>query len=84
TDRGQTWAQLDTLAGDIVMAVALSPNYATDGTLVAATYVGEAYLSQDGGDTWEPMHSQVIAPPPSQCRPPGYRAAPRFVPGPWI
>ncbi|MEM9161908.1 MAG: YCF48-related protein [Cyanobacteria bacterium P01_F01_bin.4] len=28
TDRGQTWAQLDTLAGDIVMAVALSPDYA--------------------------------------------------------
>lgn len=55
TDRGQTWAQLDTLAGDIVMAVALSPNYATDGTLVAATYVGEAYLSQDAGDTWQPM-----------------------------
>ncbi|MEO1402153.1 MAG: YCF48-related protein [Cyanobacteria bacterium J06635_1] len=55
TDRGQTWAQLDTLAGDIVMAVALSPNYVTDGTVVAATYVGEAYLSQDRGDTWQPM-----------------------------
>ncbi|MEA5463795.1 VPS10 domain-containing protein [Leptothoe sp. PORK10 BA2] len=55
TDQGDSWTQLDTLPGDIVMALALSPDYGTDNTLVAVTYVGEAYLSEDGGDSWNPM-----------------------------
>ncbi|MEM6253589.1 MAG: glycosyl hydrolase [Cyanobacteria bacterium P01_D01_bin.156] len=55
TNQGETWAQLDTLPGDIPMALALSPNYATDKTVVAVTYVGEAYMSNDGGDSWSPM-----------------------------
>lgn len=55
TDRGEGWTQLDTLPAQIVMALALSPDYATDNTLVAVTYVGEAYLSEDAGDSWTPM-----------------------------
>ena len=55
TDRGDSWAQLDTLPGDIVMALALSPNYARDQTLVALTYVGEAYISRTDGNSWSPM-----------------------------
>ncbi|NEQ54700.1 MAG: glycosyl hydrolase, partial [Leptolyngbya sp. SIO3F4] len=55
TDGGAGWSQLDTLPGDIVMAVAVSPDYANDKSVVAVTYVGEAYQSQDGGETWTPM-----------------------------
>ncbi|MEM9487323.1 MAG: YCF48-related protein, partial [Cyanobacteria bacterium P01_F01_bin.116] len=55
TNQGDSWTQLDTLPGDIIMALALSPDYATDNTLVALTYVGEAYMSEDGGDSWTPM-----------------------------
>ena len=55
TDQGQSWQQLDTLPGDIVMALALSPNYSNDHTLAVVTYVGEAYVSENGGDTWKPM-----------------------------
>ncbi|MEM9807183.1 MAG: glycosyl hydrolase [Cyanobacteria bacterium P01_D01_bin.56] len=54
-NQGKSWQQLDTLPGDIPMALALSPDYAIDKTLVAVTYVGEAYMSQDGGDSWNPM-----------------------------
>ncbi|MEM9977072.1 MAG: glycosyl hydrolase [Cyanobacteria bacterium P01_D01_bin.2] len=55
TDRGDSWTQLDTLPGDIVVALALSPNYASDQTLVALTYVGEAYISRTDGNSWSPM-----------------------------
>ncbi|MBT9312011.1 WD40/YVTN/BNR-like repeat-containing protein [Leptothoe kymatousa] len=55
TNQGDDWTQLDTLPGDIPMALALSPDYATDNTLVAVTYVGEAYMSANGGDSWTPM-----------------------------
>lgn len=55
TNQGESWQQLDTLPGDIPMALALSPDYATDHTLVAVTYVGEAHMSQDGGNSWSPM-----------------------------
>ncbi|MEO0868927.1 MAG: hypothetical protein AAFY17_10855, partial [Cyanobacteria bacterium J06642_11] len=55
TTQGKAWQQLDTLPGDIPMALALSPDYGTDNTLVTVTYVGEAYISNDGGDSWMPM-----------------------------
>ncbi|MBX2863236.1 MAG: hypothetical protein KTR27_06740 [Leptolyngbyaceae cyanobacterium MAG.088] len=55
TSRGESWQQLDTLPGDIVMALALSPDYGNDNTLVVVTYVGEAYISEDGGNQWTPM-----------------------------
>lgn len=55
TNQGENWQQLDTLPGDIVMALGLSPDYGNDSTVVAVTYVGEAYMSEDGGDSWMPM-----------------------------
>ncbi|MEM7794864.1 MAG: hypothetical protein AAF579_10485 [Cyanobacteria bacterium P01_C01_bin.118] len=54
-DQGESWQQLDTLPGEIVMALGVSPDYGNDQTLVTVSYVGEAYISRDGGDSWTPM-----------------------------
>ncbi|MGD1857498.1 MAG: YCF48-related protein [Leptolyngbyaceae cyanobacterium] len=55
TNQGESWQQLDTLPGGLVMALGVSPDYGNDSTVVALTYVGEAYMSPDGGDSWTPM-----------------------------
>lgn len=50
-DGGQVWQPTTLDAGPIV-ALAVSPDYATDRTVLAGTLSG-AYLSTDGGETWE-------------------------------
>ncbi|NEP18647.1 MAG: hypothetical protein F6J97_17380 [Leptolyngbya sp. SIO4C1] len=61
-DRGQSWTEVSTLPVNIVIGLALSPSYGDDQTLAVVNYVGEAYLSQDAGATWEPM-AQGLAQP---------------------
>ena len=53
TDGGTTWHATG-LSGDL-STFAVSPDYADDGTLVAASRSsGLLYISTDGGDTWDP------------------------------
>ena len=54
TDGGQTWRQVVKGLGDpYVMALALSPAFDTDHTLAAVTWRSGAYLSTNGGDSWQ-------------------------------
>lgn len=50
---GQRWQRVDTLDRDTVIAMDISPNYAEDGTLAIATYVGKVMMSRDQGQTWQ-------------------------------
>lgn len=49
---GKNWQELETLSLGTVVALDVSPNYANDQTLAIVTYVGNFYLSKDGGKTW--------------------------------
>ncbi len=52
-DSGATWPELSGWAGlGVGVAIAISPNYADDGTLFIATADGPL-RSQDGGESWE-------------------------------
>lgn len=52
-DKGSGWQELTGWAGlGIITAMAVSPNFAADGTLFAATPQGP-FRSQDGGQSWE-------------------------------
>jgi len=50
-DGGRTWAEQQTLA-DFVVGLGVSPDFANDRTIAAATYVKGAYLSTDAGTDW--------------------------------
>jgi photosystem II stability/assembly factor-like uncharacterized protein len=51
TSGGENWQPRETLT-EYVTGLAVSPDYARDGTVVAATYVKGAYISRDRGATW--------------------------------
>ncbi len=53
TDAGTTWETRwpDGLEGGFVECLALSPNFAVDGTMIAGCY-GGFYMTWDGGYTW--------------------------------
>jgi photosystem II stability/assembly factor-like uncharacterized protein len=55
TDRGTTWSQLSINPH----SVALSPNFAVDGTVFAGTWDGELYKSTDGGLSWVQVFSST-------------------------
>ncbi|MEL4896989.1 WD40/YVTN/BNR-like repeat-containing protein [Crocosphaera sp. Alani8] len=59
---GETWQELETLSAGIVASFGISPNYQNDSTLGVVTYVGNAYLSSDGGNTWEPANKGLEPP----------------------
>ena len=61
-DEGQAWTQLDTISPGAVVAMAVSPTFAEDQTLAIATYVGEVYISNDGGDSWQATHQDLHLP----------------------
>jgi hypothetical protein len=52
TDRGITWEELALPSDDWVISIDISPDFASDHTLVVATRHG-AFLSTDGGDSWK-------------------------------
>lgn len=54
-DSGKTWQPIETLSLGTVVALDISPNYANDQTVALVTYVGNFYLSQDGGKTWKSL-----------------------------
>ncbi|MBP7687505.1 MAG: hypothetical protein KA765_06350 [Thermoflexales bacterium] len=57
-DAGATWARIDgglpapKTGQQVIMAVAISPAFATDNTLLVATADGGLSISRDRGDTW--------------------------------
>lgn len=62
TDAGATWTVIGGIpvGENLVWTMAISPDYAEDGTLflggARSTYAGEGvWRSQDGGDTWIPL-----------------------------
>ena len=62
TDGGETWQELITLSPDTVVAMDVSPEYAEDGSLAIATYVGKIFTSQDRGNTWQLAMTGVDVP----------------------
>lgn len=59
---GKNWQALETLSLGTVVALDVSPNYANDQTLAIVTYVGNFYLSKDGGKTWKPLNKGLEIP----------------------
>jgi len=53
TNRGRSYFQLDIYPQTIVRSMVVSPEYASDSSLFAATNGGGVYRSTDGGTTWE-------------------------------
>lgn len=53
-DGGRRWRESQTLV-DYVVGLDVSPDYAHDRTVAAATYVKGAYLSTDAGGRWKPV-----------------------------
>ncbi|NER79668.1 MAG: hypothetical protein F6K42_08810 [Leptolyngbya sp. SIO1D8] len=56
------WSQLETLSPSAVIEMAVSPTFAVDQTIAIATYVGELYISSDGGETWKAIHQDLHLP----------------------
>ena len=52
---GLSWRQLDTLTGEVITGLAISPDYRNDSTLATVCYGNRAYISRDKGNTWVPM-----------------------------
>lgn len=50
---GQRWKEISTLNSGVVVAMAVSPNYAEDQTLALTTYVGKIMITHDQGKTWD-------------------------------
>jgi photosystem II stability/assembly factor-like uncharacterized protein len=55
TNAGKQWQELETLSTRTITALAISPNYAKDGTVAFGTYEQEGYISHDRGNTWKSM-----------------------------
>jgi photosystem II stability/assembly factor-like uncharacterized protein len=56
TNDGRTWAELETLPSTLPISIAVSPNFAADGSVAVTTYINGAHLSEDRGDTWSPIN----------------------------
>jgi len=55
-DGGLRWRELESFSSRVITALAVSPNYKNDRTVVAAMYdSGELHLSRNGGRNWQPM-----------------------------
>ncbi|MCB9689701.1 MAG: hypothetical protein H6738_03530 [Alphaproteobacteria bacterium] len=52
-DAGHTWMEFDTRPPALLTAIALSPRYADDHTLLVGSYDSGVWSSTDGGDTFE-------------------------------
>ena len=52
-DAGRTWAPTSALRSPFIEAVAVSPDFRNDQTVVAGTTDSGLHISYDGGDKWE-------------------------------
>lgn len=55
-DRGETWNESWTRPQTLVAAVAVSPNFSRDRTMVVARYGGGVCLSRDAGQSWKTVN----------------------------
>ncbi len=62
TDYGSTWVELETRPPALIMDVAMSPAFATDGLMAVSTYGGGLYVSEDGGNSWRASSIGVSRP----------------------
>lgn len=49
------WEELSTLPLEMVLTLAVSPNFAQDQTVLVGTYWRGVFLSDDAGDSWRPI-----------------------------
>lgn len=56
-DGGHTWHSRSDLAGETIGAIAISPNFSTDGTLFLGTSQGKIYQSVDRGISYKKITS---------------------------
>jgi photosystem II stability/assembly factor-like uncharacterized protein len=61
-DEGENWQSVNSLSRDIVIGIALSPNYYKDSTLAVIDYVGTAHISYDAGKSWNAMKTGLELP----------------------
>ncbi|MGK7949357.1 MAG: YCF48-related protein [Xenococcaceae cyanobacterium] len=61
TNKGQNWQEVDAFTRSIIGLV-VSPDFVNDSTVAVLNYVGEAYISRDGGETWQPMYKGLELP----------------------
>ena len=54
-----SWREAEVMRSQIVVGLAVSPNYAEDGSVAVTTYMNGASLSTDGGDTWRPINTGI-------------------------
>ncbi len=61
-DGGNSWQEIHTLSPRIILDLGVSPNYSNDSTLAVVTYLDEAYISTNKGETWQALN-QGLEPP---------------------
>jgi photosystem II stability/assembly factor-like uncharacterized protein len=71
-NRGGRWIQMNTMPITLMQSVAVSPDYATDGTAVLATYRAGIYKSRNPGKLWEEMAIEYSARNSDITYSPGY------------
>lgn len=59
SDGGTTWEVVSDLPSYPVRALAISPDYARDGTVFAATLGGGLYRTTDLGESWIPVGAEI-------------------------
>ena len=79
TDRGRVWQEVSTLSPNIIVGFDLSPDYLHNPSVAVTTYLGGAYLSDDGGDSWNTINRGLAKDPwfkriPKQILQTGYIA----------
>lgn len=59
TNSGKRWTQINTLSTTLLLGLGISPNYPDDQTVAVTSYLWGAYLSKDGGTSWQSINSGV-------------------------
>jgi photosystem II stability/assembly factor-like uncharacterized protein len=62
-DGGRQWRPMETLSSLNIVGVGVSPNHHEDSTIAITTWMWGAYLSRDGGATYQPINRGAIDKP---------------------
>ena len=62
TDGGRAWQEIGTLLGGEIVSLDVSPDYSNDSTVIAVTYVGFPYISENGGANWRAIEKGLELP----------------------
>ena len=57
---GKVWEKIDTLSPNIIVSIAVSPNYKNDSTVAISTYLGGGYISYDRGNNWSSINKGLL------------------------